>query len=432
MRKFLFVLLLIALILPLPKAWAVGEEEHPLFQYLNKPDPAYSWEKVKEEKMAGGEKLISIKMVSQIWQGIKWEHELDVIVPAKLDNGSVVGLLITGGRDERLLGILTILADRVGIPMAVIFNIPNQPLFGGKTEDALLAYTFMKALETQDMTWPALYPMTKSVIRAMDTIQAISKDSWGAEVKGFVVTGASKRGWTTWFTGIADNKRVIGIAPMVYDNLNIPLQMGQQVFCYGKFSEQIEDYTQVGLVQRLLSDPAAVQFSKFIDPYTLHQRATMPKFIINGSNDRYWTLESATLYYPRLVGEKHIIYVPNAGHSLGDGTEAVSAIAAFAYALSHNKKIPSISWSYEETLDSLTLRIKPEGNPLKVRVWVASSPSLDFREAKWEAKEIKGKNGVYEFTLTRPKEGYSAMFGEVRYKIGDIEFAQSTLPKILK
>jgi PhoPQ-activated pathogenicity-related protein len=83
-------------------------------------------------------------------------------------------------------------------------------------------------------------------------------------------------------------------------------------------------------------------------------------------------------------------------------------------------------------LDSLTLRIKPEGNPLKVRVWVASSPSLDFREAKWEAKEIKGKNGVYEFTLTRPKEGYSAMFGEVRYKIGDIEFAQSTTPKILK
>jgi hypothetical protein len=126
MRKFLFVLLLIALILPLPKAWALSEEEHPLFQYINKPDPAYSWEKVKEEKMVGGEKFISIKMVSQIWQGIKWEHELDVIVPAKLDNGSVVGLLITGDRDEQLLNILRLLANKVGIPMAVMLCINSK------------------------------------------------------------------------------------------------------------------------------------------------------------------------------------------------------------------------------------------------------------------------------------------------------------------
>ncbi len=430
MRRLLLIIPILILVLPLPKSWAISEENHPLFQYVNHPDPAYSWEIAKEEMVEGG-KLISIKMVSQIWQGIKWEHKLDVVVPSKLDNGSIVGLLITGGGDGKLISIIKLIANKVGIPMAVIFNIPNQPLFGDLSEDALLAYTFMRALETQDMTWPALYPMTKSVVRAMDTIQAISKDKWGCEVKGFVVTGASKRGWTTWFTGIVD-KRVIGIAPMVYDNLNIPAQMKQQLACYGTFSEQIEDYSRVGLVQRLANDPVAIQFSQMIDPYVLRFKATMPKFIINGSNDRYWTLESANLYFPNLIGEKHILYVPNAGHSLGDGMEAISAIAAFSYALSHNQRIPSLRWMYEETENGLKLKLKPEGKPLKVRVWIASSPSLDFRDAKWEAKEMKLKDGIYEFTLPRPKEGYSAMFGEARYKIDDIEFAQSTTPKILK
>lgn len=429
MRKLLAIFLVLTIFLALPSALAITEESHPLFQYVNRPDPAYSWEKLGEEKLPTGERIIKLHMTSQVWQGIKWEHELDIVLPSKLKNGSVVGLLITGSGRGGILDILKIVANKVGIPMAVIFDIPNQPLFGGKKEDALLAYTFMRALETGDMSWPALYPMTKSVVRAMDTIQEISQKEWGSKASRFVVTGASKRGWTTWFTGIVD-KRVIGIAPMVYDNLNIPEQMKQQLAYYGTYSEQIEDYTEVGLVQRLINDPVAISFSQMIDPYVLRFRATMPKFIINGSNDRYWTLESANLYYPHLIGEKHILYVPNAGHSLGDGVEAISAISAFALARSQGKPLPSVRWIYEEVPEGLKLKMKPEGSPIKVRVWTASSPTMDFRDAKWEAVEIKGNDGIYEFVLPRPKEGYNAMFGEVRYKIDGIEYAQSTIPKV--
>lgn len=428
MRKLLLVVAILLLFLALPGALAISEETHPLFQYVNRPDPAYSWERVSDEKLPTGERIIKLKMTSQVWQGIKWEHELDIVLPSEVKNGSVVGLFITGSGRGRVLDILRIVAGKAGIPMAVIFDIPNQPLFEGKKEDELLAYTFMRALETGDLSWPALYPMTKSVVRAMDTIQTISEE-WGTRVTSFVVAGASKRGWTTWFTGIVD-KRVIGIAPMVYDNLNIPAQMEQQLSCYGTYSEQIEDYTQVGLVQRLRNDPIAIWFSQMIDPYALRFRATMPKFIINGSNDRYWTLESANLYYPRLLGEKHILYVPNAGHDLGDGVEAISALAAFVLARSQGRSLPAIRWIYEEVPEGLRLKMKPEGSPIKVRVWTASSPSLDFREARWEAKELKAKDGVYEFLLPSPKEGYVAMFGEARYKIDGIEYAQSTTPKI--
>ena len=43
-------------------------------------------------------------------------------------------------------------------------------------------------------------PMTKAVVRAMDTVQDFtSKNGW-ADIKKFMVAGESKRGWTTWTT----------------------------------------------------------------------------------------------------------------------------------------------------------------------------------------------------------------------------------------
>ena len=80
--------------------------------------------------------------------------------------------------------------------------VPNQPLvFGGdgkeRTEDDLIAYTWDKFLRTGDERWPARLPMTKAVVRAMDTVTAFcAKPPAGAArtVDRFVVAGASKRG----------------------------------------------------------------------------------------------------------------------------------------------------------------------------------------------------------------------------------------------
>src|SRR5205807_8803632 len=96
-------------------------------------------------------------------------------------------------------------------------GVPNEPVtFAGeaklRSEDAIIAYTRDKYLRTGDDTWPLRLPMTKSAVRAMDTIGAFCRSTagGGVTVDKFVVSGGSKRGWTTWTTAAVD-KRVIAI-----------------------------------------------------------------------------------------------------------------------------------------------------------------------------------------------------------------------------
>src|SRR5262249_30488950 len=146
-----------------------------------------------------------------------------------------------GSNQETTVG--TMIAKQSGGTVAFLFGIPKQPLYGGKTEDALVVYTWQKFLETGDESWPLHFPMAKSCLKAMDAIQEFAKSEKWEPINDFLVSGASKRGWTTWLVGASKDKRVKAIAPMVIDTLNVAVQIPHQLEAFGKPSEQVDDYT---------------------------------------------------------------------------------------------------------------------------------------------------------------------------------------------
>lgn len=408
-----------------------------LIEYVRQPDPSFRWELAKTDELPSG-KVYTIKMVSQTWQTIPWAHDLVVFLPKDAKPTETLVLLNTGGSPggvNSLLGLT--LAQRLGAPVAVLFQIPNQPIYG-KKEDALIAETFVRFLDggAKDESWPLLFPMVKSVSKAMDALQAFAKQEWKTEVKDFVVTGASKRGWTAWLTGAAE-PRTKAIAPMVIDVLNMPVQMPNQLKAFGRFSEMIRDYEERKLLPMPDSEDAR-RLWRMVDPYVYRDRLTMPKLIVNGANDPYWTVDALNNYWNDLKGDNHIVIVPNAGHQLQQQfddnrtdpiravTRAVNGIAAFSRYQIANKPMPELKWQHTDADGQLRLRVTASAAPKAARLWVATSDSRDFRKAKWveQPTEVSGTSVVGR---VKPSEkGFLAFYGELDYDADGLPYSLST------
>jgi PhoPQ-activated pathogenicity-related protein len=263
-----------------------------LQRYVTADDPAYRWEHVARTNRQEGLVVHELRLISQVWQGVTWRHRLQIIMPqAPQDLPSLALLLVTGtGPAEQEWREALFMARALRAPVVLLSDIPNQPLFGGLVEDDLLAHTFVQFLTTRDATWPLVLPMVKGVVRAMDAVQAFLQRQRYTPIEGFLVSGASKRGWTAWLTPVVDS-RVRAIAPWVYDNLNLAQQMRHQRETWGQLSGQIAEYTERGLPQRLLAgEPGAVELAAIVDPFSYRQHLTVPKLIILATNDRYWPL----------------------------------------------------------------------------------------------------------------------------------------------
>jgi PhoPQ-activated pathogenicity-related protein len=380
-----------------------------LEKYVQAPDSAFGWKK-RGSQQTNGVTVTQVDFTSQKWRDSVWTHTVQIVRPAKVRNPDIAFLFVTGdGSGSRNLPMLQTLAERAGAMAAVITRVPNQPLYDGRKEDALIAYTFDQYLKTKDETWPLLFPMVKSAVRAMDAVQEFAKQEHKEQIKRFVVSGASKRGWTTWLTGATD-PRVKGIAPMVIDMLNMRAQVKWADKVYGKQSEEISDYTDLGLIARI-DDPDMVRLRDWVDPYAYRNRYKMPKLILIGTNDPYWTVDSLRHYFDDLPGPKLIYQTPNAGHDLGGGKEATQTLAAFFQMIADNQPLPKMDWDIKES--KLALKIN---QPAKAALlWTADSADRDFRNDRWSSRPLSIQSGSSRASaeIEKPQTGYRAYLGEV-------------------
>jgi PhoPQ-activated pathogenicity-related protein len=66
---------------------------------------------------------------------------------------------------------------------------------------------------------------------------------------------------------------------MVFDNLNFFKQMPHQIELWGRYSEQISEYYERGLMEKMLTERGR-QLVSWVDPYSYRARYTMPILMI--------------------------------------------------------------------------------------------------------------------------------------------------------
>jgi PhoPQ-activated pathogenicity-related protein len=357
---------------------------------------------------------VEIGGVSQVWKDIPWRHDVVLVVP--------------DGRRHTDLALLSVVADagdtadarriarRAGVTVAVVGGVPNQPLLGGRFEDDLVAETFARYLSTGDGEWPLLLPMTKAATWAMNVVQTVDPD-----VQRFVVSGASKRGWTTWLAGAFD-ARVAGIVPLVFDNLRFDAQLRNQMEVWGRYSPMIGDYTGRGLA-RATDTPRGRALAEDVDPWSHRNRLVRPrKLLVHGTNDPYWALDAIRLYWNDLGGEKSVLYVPNGGHGIAGSSSVVAATAAFVARVASSRPMPTLTAARVDA----TVHVSVSEPARAVRVWRAESSSRDFRDARWAS--VPGNRAADAWTIDLPRHegGFVAYFADATFTEGDGEFSLAT------
>jgi PhoPQ-activated pathogenicity-related protein len=415
-------------------ACATRAAETALDRYVKKPDPSYRYELIRTTPGEGYTTFV-IDLTSQTWRKESevnrtvWKHWLTIVKPERV-TGTTGYLFLTGGSVndkapaqagqqyvENALTTHTVVAELRGIP--------NEPLeFKDETrsrnEDAIIAYTWMKYMTTGDDTWPLRLPMTKAAVRAMDTIAAFlaTPENGGVKVEKFVVSGGSKRGWTTWTTAAVD-PRVVAIVPASIDLLNVEQSFEHHYKVYGFWAPPVKDYEEAGVMD-WNGTPEYRKLMEIEDPYSYRERLTLPKFLVQAAGDQYFLPDSSRFYFEALKGEKYLRYIPNTDHGLR-GTDAAESSLAFYQSVVNGTPRPRFSWTFEANGD---IRVVSKDKPSAVKLWQATNPEhRDFRLVTlgpaYRSSDLEDRGGgIYVGHVVKPEKGWTAYFVEMTYPSG--------------
>lgn len=422
--------------------WLVSAGDYtPLDRYVAAPDASYRYQLARTARLDGAT-AYQIDLVSQNWltsvevDRTEWHHWVTILRPDQLKT-SVALLFIDGGSNTAMPGspdpLLALAAQAAGAVLIDLGQVPNEPLrFAGESksrgEDEIIAYSWDRFLRTGDERWPARLPMTKAAVRAMDAAtDFLAHADPPLALKQFIVAGGSKRGWTTWSTAAVD-PRVIAIAPLVFDALNLEQSFEHHFRAYGFWSTAVQPYVDAGIMNWWGTAPMD-GLLEIEDPYRYRARMTLPKYEINSTGDQFFLPDSAQFYFADLPGEKYLRYVPNTDHGLA-GTEAASNLLAWFTAVTQNYPRPRFYWKADRAAGTITVRTIDA--PSQVRLWQAANPSArDFRletiGPAWTATPLSGENGIYRAAMAAPAQGWTAFMVELTYPgPGDVPLVFTT------
>lgn len=412
-----------------------------LDDYVRRPEPAYRWS-VQDDSWGLFARTHVLRLVSQQWLDSGrvdhplWTHELMFVQPRpffcgdKARSSPVAILVISGGRNDaggeprsKLVSPLaSVIARAYCRPVIELRQVPNQPLVFAdeaqpRKEDAVVAYSLDRYLRGDAGDWPVQLAMVKATVQAMNAAQEFSRTRDDIpDIGGFVLIGASKRGWTAWLTAAVD-PRVRAIVPASIDIPNLTRQFPHHFASYGDYAPALNDYKAFAIGCRMRGDRGRALLD-IIDPYAYRQRLTLPKLILNSAGDEFFVSDSWRFYYEDLAGNNRLRYTVNTDHGQGD---LLDRYALFVLARNWIEDVlagrepPQLRW--QRTPDN-KLMVRASVKPREVRLWTAENPKgRDFRletvGAAWTSAPLAADpDGVFRVPLQEPARGWRATLVE--------------------
>ncbi|KAK3579247.1 hypothetical protein CHS0354_033324 [Potamilus streckersoni] len=427
----------------------------PLDDYVNAPDDHYIYQEIASFR-GPDYTMYTYNMTSQKWKDERfvdrpiWWHYLTVTIPDKMVFDSAY-LLIDGGSNsdslpsvtDPFVALTTLFAASTGAISADLKMVPNQPIVFNadpekkkRGEDAIIAWTWKTFVMTNSSDPEILLrmPMTKAAVRALDTITSIAASKVGRTVDKFFVSGASKRGWTTWTTGAVD-KRVVAIAPIVMDLLNMVKNLHHHYQSLGGWTFALSDYYDVNFTSDL-DNPNTQKMANIIDPISYNDRfINKPKYIITTGGDEFFIPDNSDYYFDQLKGPKYLRKLPNADHScVGHVIDLMFSLRAFFLSVMLNEPLPKMEWIKVTTSNGGKILLTLDRQPLTIHAFYAQTldgKRRDFRLLRgtpgnprkpqihpviWLTRDVTALgNGTFQVEFENPKEGWLAFFIQVAF-----------------
>jgi len=314
--------------------------------------------------------------------GSLWTHQVAVIVPHNLKYPQTAAAYLTGGcnegppkppsdTDEDLL-VAAQLAESAGVIAIIVYQLPNchlvypsDPSGKRRSEDEMIAWAWRQYLvePSHDPRWLPRFPMVKAAFACMRAAAEWANASAIADIGGWMVAGASKRGWTTWMAGATAPlcswcPKVVGLAPLVpivpYLHHSVHLQRRS----LGGFTFAFSDYFDAGVLDYFDTDEMK-SLLQLVDPANYLERfRDTPTLAIVSSDDEFMQLDW-TGRWVGFPGESKLLVAPNSEHSLATGIpEVLGTLGAFFGSIAAgqtSEQRPAFSFSRDNATGALTV-----------------------------------------------------------------------------
>lgn len=356
---------------------------------------AFSAANVLGSSTADGLTTTRWELTSQMVDGQPWHHELALLSPEGAIGPCVLWLPPPG---VDWMPLARDAARAISRPVAVLTNVPFAVSAEG--EAAAVAASLASFVRDGDPDRPLPIAMARAASAAMDTLEQWSLgQAAGEPMTRFVLVGGGVRGWGTWIAAGIDH-RVVGTMVAGFDLAKLDEQR-REAFASLDGLESADP-------QRLL------QLVGLVDPTAIAAHASAPLWIVRGTNDAAYPLDALDHYAWELTTPFRSTHRMNRG---GD-VAAELPLDELRWLLHWSQDPAIILPGASLAVSGSGVTLVPEidsGDISKVRLWSASSETLDFSGATWVGEPMA--RDAHQWLAARPRvaEGarFQALIGEL-------------------